>query len=253
MGKAMKQFIILFFITLLFAYSCISKKEKEELVMQNEELQAELNRAQMAVSMLEEVGSLMDSIDEARNALKIELEAGTGYDDYVTQMQEINDYVKDTEAKIEQMERELVQSAAKNQSYTRAINRLKNDLAEKTEEINQLQALVEKYKKDNAELFDVVDMQLSEIMDLNEEIQLKKEELELMENKVREMMKKAQMNEADSYFALGEAMEEAARRTKLAPRKRKETYMEALEYYKKSLAFGREDAQSKIDELEKKI
>ena len=36
-------------------------------------------------------------------------------------------------------------------------------------------------------------------------------------------MKKAQMSEADSYFALGEALEEAAKRTKLAPKKKKET------------------------------
>lgn len=249
----MKQSAILFLSLIILSFSCVSKKENDKIVMENEELQAELNRAQVAVAMLEEVGALMDSIDEARNALKIELEAGTAYDDYVSQMEDINEYVKFTEAKIQQMENELIQSSAKNQSYIRTINRLKQDLAEKTEEINQLQAMVEKYKKDNAELFDVVDMQLSEIMDLNEEIQLKREELEYMETKVQEMMKKAQMTEADSYFALGEALEEAARRTKLAPRKRKESYREAIEYYKKSLAFGREDAQAKIDALEKKI
>ena len=74
-----------------------------------------------------------------------------------------------------------------------------------------------------------------------------------MENRVQEMMKKAQVSEADSYFALGEALEEAARRTKLAPKKRKETYREAIEYYKQALAFGREDAQEKINALEEKI
>ena len=90
-------------------------------------------------------------------------------------------------------------------------------------------------------------------MDLEDEIAYKMEELNLIENRILEIMIKSQMSEADSYFALGEALEEAARRTKLAPKKRKETYREAIEIYKKALAFGREDAQEKIDALEKKI
>jgi tetratricopeptide (TPR) repeat protein len=99
----------------------------------------------------------------------------------------------------------------------------------------------------------MMDLQEAEIYDLEEEITMKLEELELIENRILEIMKKSQMTEADSYFALGEALEEAARRTKLAPKKRKETYKEAIEIYKKAIAFGREDAQAKIDELEKKI
>ena len=66
-------------------------------------------------------------------------------------------------------------------------------------------------------------------------------------------MVKSQMTEADAFFARAEAMEEAAKRTKLAPKKRKETYAEALELYKKALAYGRADAEAKITELEGKI
>jgi TPR repeat protein len=99
----------------------------------------------------------------------------------------------------------------------------------------------------------MVDLRETEIDDLEQEIKLKLEELDFVENKIQEMMKKAQISEADSYYALGEALEEAARRTKLARKKKKETYKEALEYYQKALAFGREDAQEKIDELQEKI
>ncbi len=221
--------------------------------MENEELRAELNRAQMAVSTLEEVGTLMDSIDNARNALKLELEAGTDYDDYVKRMNDINNYVTSTEAKLEQLEKDMDASASKNQAYIKTISRLKKDLAAKTTEITQLQGTVEKYKKENTDLLDIVDLRETQIDDLEEEINMKLEELDLLENRVQEMMKKAQISEADSYFALGEALEEAARRTKLAPKKKKETYREAIEYYKQALAFGREDAQEKIDALEEKI
>ncbi len=249
----MKLLTTLSMLSVLFLYSCGSSKESEKIQMENEELKAELTRAQMTISTLGEVGSLIDSIDKARNALRLELEAGTNYDDYVDRMKDINDYVKETEVKIDQLESELNKSSANKQAYMKTISRLKNDLASKTKEIASLQSKVEKYKKENSDLLNIVDLQDAEIMDLEDDIAYKKEELNLIENRIQEIMKKSQMSEADSYFALGEALEEAARRTKLAPKKKKETYREAIEIFKKALAFGREDAQEKIDALEKKI
>jgi hypothetical protein len=61
------------------------------------------------------------------------------------------------------------------------------------------------------------------------------------------------MSEADAFYARAVAMEEAANRTKLAPRKKRETLKEALELYKKALSLGRTDAQKKIDQLSKDI
>lgn len=249
----MKRLVLLSLITAFFLASCMDKEENEKLKMENEVLTAELTRAQLAVSTLEEVGSLIDSIDKARNALKLELETGTNYDNYLSRMEDINNYVTDTEAKIDNLERELNKSSSKNQTYIRTISRLKNELGIKTNEIASLQTSVEKYKKENTNLLQAVDLQKSEIKDLEVEISMKMEELTLIENRIHELMKKSQMSEADSYYALGEALEEAAKRTKLAPKKRKETYTEAIEIYKKALAFGREDAQTKIDELEKKL
>lgn len=249
----MKRSITLFTFVLLAAFSCVPKAEKEKLEMENEELKAELTRAKMAATTLEEVGALMDSIDVARNALELNLEAGTEYDDYLKKMNNINSYVKNTEAKIAELEKNLNKTNANNQAYIRAIKRLKKDLAGKTQEIKKLQQTVENYKKENSNLLNTVDLKETEIMDLQDQIDMKMEELNLLENRVQEVMKSSQMTEADSYYTLGEALEEAARRTKLAPKKKKETYREAIEYYKKSLALGREDAQEKIDALQKKI
>ena len=249
----MKRTIALYLFAGIMTFACVPKEEKEKLEMENEELRAELNRAQMAVAVLEEVGTLIDSIDNARDALKVELEAGTDYDDYVKRMDDINEYVAQTEASLEKLEQELDAKSEKNQVYIRTISRLKKDLATKSKEISELQGTVEKYKQQNTDLLNIVDLRETQIDDLEEEITMKLEELNLLENRVQEIMKKAQVSEADSYYALGEALEEAARRTKLAPKKKKETYKEAVEYYKKALAFGREDAQDKIDALEKKI
>ena len=66
-------------------------------------------------------------------------------------------------------------------------------------------------------------------------------------------MIQSKMSEGDSYFARGAAVEEAANRTKLAPRKKKDTLKEALELYKKALSLGNDKAQAKVDELEKRV
>ena len=138
--------------------------------MENEELKAELTRAQMAVSTLEEVGSLIDSIDKARNALQLELEGGTDYEDYLQRMKDINSYVSDTEAKITALESELNKSSSNSQAYVRTINKLKSDLAGKTKEIAELQTSVETYKKENTDLLNTVDLKASEIADLESNI-----------------------------------------------------------------------------------
>jgi chromosome segregation ATPase len=207
----------------------------------------------MAVSTLEEVGTLMDSIDKARNALKLELEEGTQYNDYVDRMQDINNYVSETEQKLNNLEKELENSSSINKRYAGTIARLKKDLTAKGAEIAVLQENVEKYKSENNNLLNIVDLQTAEISDMEIDIEQKKEELTLLENRIQEIMIKSQMTEAEAYFARGEAVEEAARRTKLAPKKKKETYKEALELYKKAKAFGHEGCEDKITEIEKKI
>jgi chromosome segregation ATPase len=249
----MKKSVVLYLLAGFIVFSCVPKAEKEKLEMENEELRAELTRAQMAVTTLEEVGTLMDSIDKARNALKLDMEAGTNYNDYLERMNDINNYVNETEAKLNQLEQQLDKSSANNRAYLQTISRLKNELATKSQQVTELQSAVENYKKENTQLLSMVDIREAQITDLEEEISMKLEELGFLESRIQEIMKMSQVSEGDSYFALGEALEEAAKRTKLAPKKRKETYMEAIEYFKKAQAFGREDAQAKIDALEKKI
>jgi hypothetical protein len=91
------------------------------------------------------------------------------------------------------------------------------------------------------------------LSDKESQIQTKTQELSLIEAKVQEIMVQSKMSEGDSYFARAQAVEEAANRTKLAPRKKKETFKEALELYKKALSLGNDKAQRKIDALTKKV
>ncbi len=247
--------LMLFTLFSLFMYfsGCQMKQENEQLKLENEELKTDLQRAELTAAVLEEVGQMMDSIDAARNALRLDLEAGTSYEDYIVRMKAIRNYVQESEEKIAALEKEITDRSSKNGYYINTIAKLKKTLAEANSEVERLSSTVESYKGVNRELLKMVDLQESELADMDDEIRQKTEELELIEAKIQELMVKSQMTEADAYFARAEAMEEAARRTKMAPKKKKETYAEALELYKQALAYGRSDAEAKIKELEGKI
>jgi chromosome segregation ATPase len=201
---------------------------------------------------LVEVGTLMDSIDASRNMLRMDMVEGTTYEDYTSRMQELNRYVKETERKIDDLEQALQKSQGAASTYAKQIKKLKADLDARNKEIVVLQETVEKYRNENQNLVNLAEMQSAEIADKDIQIQTKEQELALIEARIQELMIQSKMTEADAYYARAEAVEEAANRTKLAPKKKKETLLEALELYKKSLSLGKQEAQAKITELENK-
>lgn len=247
------KYTILGIIGLMTIWSCDINNEREKLRVAKDSLEAELIVAKRAVSALDEVGKMMDSIDSNRDAIRLDMQEGLQYDEYVDRMKDLNEYVKRSEKRIKDLEMDLHKSEATKSTYATAISRLKNDLAKKNEEIIELQKLVEDYKSENTELLSLVELKESQLADAEIDIMQKKQELNLLETRIQELMIEAKMTEADAYYARAAAVEEAANRTKLAPRKKKDTYQEALDLYKKALEKGREDAQAKIDELKEKV
>jgi len=228
-------------------------KEKAELQSQVDSLRIELETSQRVASTLIEVGVLMDSIDANRQLLRVNMVEGTTYDDYTSRMKDLNQYVKNTERKITDLENALKNSQGLSSSYARQIKKLKDDLQAKTNEILKLQEQVEKFRNENQNLINLAEMQSAEIADKEIQISAKEQELALIEARIQELMIQSKVSEADAYYARAQAVEEAANRTKLAPKKKKETLQEALELYKKSLSLGKQEAQGKINELEKKL
>jgi uncharacterized protein YhaN len=244
--------ILVYVLPLALLLASCDTKEKDQLKSQVDSLKVELETSQKMAQTLTEVGTLMDSIDASRQLLRVNMVEGTTYDDYSSRMKDINSYVKDTQKKIDDLESSVKKSGANAAAFSKTIKKLKADLEAKTKEITDLQETVEKYKSENQNLITTVGMQEAEISDKNTQIEAKEQELALIEARIQELMIQSKMSEADAYFARGQAVEEAANRTKLAPRKKKETYREAIELYKKSLSLGKEEAQARITELEKK-
>lgn len=245
----------IFGCTLLMGLLLIScdTKEKEELRTQVDSLKRELQTSKEMAETLTEVGTLMDSIDASRQLLRVNMVEGTTYDDYSSRMQDLNTYVKETQDKISNLERSLKTSNANSSLYAKTIKKLKADLDARTQEITMLQEQVEKFRSENENLINTVGLQEAEIADKQSMIDAKTQELALIEARVQELMIQSKISEADAYFTRAQAVEEAANRTKLAPKKKKETFREAIELYKKALSLGKNEAQAKIDELEKRI
>ncbi len=245
-----KNLITLFVAALVFV-SCSNKSEK--LQSQVDSLKAELQTNQKFVQTLQDVGVLMDSIDANRQLLRVNMVEGTTYAAYTSRMKDINNYVKDTQGKIEDLEKTLKKSKGTSNAYAATIKKLKADLESKSMEIIKLQEQVASLGSENQNLITTTNLQQAEINDKAAQIETKKQELDLLEEKIQQVQIQSKVSEADSYFARAEAVEEAANRTKLAPRKKKDTYKEAIELFKKSLSLGKTEAQARIDALSKKI
>jgi chromosome segregation ATPase len=233
-------------------FSC-DKQEKEAMQKQIDSLNIELERSQQMSQTLTEVGTLMDSIDASRQMLRVNMVEGTTYDDYASRMKDLNAYIKETSQKIAMLEKNLKGSNANARKLANTIQQLKNALQQKTNDVAALEEQVEKYRNENANLISTVDLQEKEITAKQAQIEAKEQELALIEARVQELMIQAKVSEADAYYTRGLAIEEAADRTKLAPRKKKETLKEAVELYRKALSLGKEEAQAKITELEKRL
>ncbi len=227
--------------------------EKETMQRKIDSLNIELLRSQKMSESLAEVGTLLDSIDASRRLLRLDMVEGTSYDDYSARMRDLNNYVRQTESKIDALEQSLRNSSGASTKLTRTIARLRADLQSKTQEISMLQEQVETYRNENKNLVSIVELQDAEILDKQAEIEAKTQELAFIEARVQELMIQSKISEADAYFTRAAAVEEAANRTRLAPRKKKETLREAIELYKKALSLGKNEAQAKIDELEERL
>src|SRR5882724_7418549 len=245
-----KNLLILVAAAFTFA-ACDNKSEK--LQTQVDSLKVELQTNQKFVEILQEVGTLMDSIDANRQLLRVNMVEGTTYADYTARMKDINNYVKDTQGKIEDLEKSLKKSKGAANAYAVTIKKLKADLEAKNVEISKLQDLVASLGNENRNLITTNELQQAEINDKSSQIETKKQELALLEEKIQQVQLQSKVSEADSYYARAQAVEEAANRTKLAPRKKKETYKEAIELYKKAQSLGKKEAQAKIDALSKKV
>lgn len=230
-----------------------NSKELARLRTENDSLRNELATRHNLLTGLTDIKVLLDSIDANRNSLRSNLSEGTSYEDFTARLRDINEFVKLSEEKIDLIQNALKESKHEAGAYLMLVDALKSEVKIRMEEIVKLEEEVSRYQQENQGLQQQIRLKEDEVKDINIKISEKQQELLLLEARVEAMIKNFKVTEADAYYARARAVEEAARRTKLAPGKRRETYREALELYKRSLSLGKQEAKKDIANLEKKL
>jgi hypothetical protein len=206
-------------------------------------LKRELHSGGKVVNAVVTVSSLLDSIDATRHTMRVH--KANGMEGYDQRMLELKDYVRLTEEKISELEANMVETNVNSESYLVIITALKDELRLRNEEMGLID---DDSNLNNEELLRGVQLE-----DVEARLEVKRIELMMLNMQVAEMVRQMAISEAEGFFIEASALEEAARRTKLAPYKRKQTYRQAIGLYEKALAKGKKEAQAKIDELQTKV
>lgn len=235
----------LFLMLLIFAGLSSCSSETAQLKRENDSLRNQILNSKKLVEALKTVNVLLDSIEVTRHTVRLASAEDHGGNDYTQRMTELKDYVKTTEGKIRELEASLAENTLNAESYMVIIDALKDELRIRNEEIGLME--------ENADLNTEVNIKTAQLSEIELRLESKKNELKLFQIRINELVRTMKITEADSYFAQAGALEEAARRTKLAPNKKRETYEEALTLYEKAVSLGKKEAKVKVAELKTKI
>jgi len=241
----------IFFLLLLIG--CTSKDQLTKLQSENDSLKQQLSASQEMLFTFRDVGSLIDSIDQSRNALRVNIVEGTPYFSYTERLKEINNYIQSSQQKISNLEATVKEYGQQSLAYEMLVAALKDELTIAIDDMRRMEERVSKTLKDNKDVNQIVKLQRANLEDFQFQLDAKYEEVKLFEVRIQELTQKLQITEADALYAQAQALELAAKRTKLAPRKKRETYQQALDLYKKAEQAGHPQAQAKIKDLNARV
>jgi len=229
--NTMKKYLLGLMVIVVMALASCDTKEKAVLQHKVDSLSVQLATSREVEKSMNEVGVLLDSIDASRKSLKVEMIEGGSYADYVTRLQQINSYVKQTEAKLATLEKSNKNSSKASAS---AIRRLKADLEKQSQEIVELQLQIATARNENTALWTKVNQKDSVLSIKDQVIKVNESDIVSLEKLVNDTQAENKLAVANLYFDQAKALELAADRTHFAARKKKETRREALELYKLS-------------------
>lgn len=233
-------------ISMLVIAGCSKMQEEAQLQETStvDSLLQVVEEHRYAVALLSQVGMYMDSIDENRKLIAIDLETGVTEEDYIKRMKSLNEYTKKAEWTIAELEKSRG-------AYATQVKRLKKQILELGDQIAMLQMSVEEYKSKNANLEDEVKLTREQLLDTQVALNYNENSLDEAQDKVAELDEKLTLSEAETFYAKGEGLELMASRIEFAPKRKKQTLEQSLSHYQEAIKLGYVPAKARAESIQK--
>lgn len=237
----------LFALALVILSACQSGEKKENAALEKEldSVNQELVETRQALMDSQQVKALLDSIDASRKIVITPIGGETESQSNLNRLNDINDYVKDINLKMDQMEKSIKYV----NSMATSIIKLQADVEMRTQKIAKLEA--EAKKVDANDRSNVVTVQRKDST-LAAFIKTCQNDIAVLQKTMEEVHVQNNMATANLYYKQAETLASMAESVTTTSR-RKLVKREALELYKISLSLGKKEAAQRISVLEREL
>jgi hypothetical protein len=163
-------------------------------------------------------------------------------------LENINAAVRDRNINLAMMEETVRTSHIRHQGFLQIVDALKGEVSDRVDEVEVLTDSVNFHASISYELFENAKLQDEALTSMYQELESRELKLAELERRAHALK---ESTEGEIYYVKGQKAEDAARRIRLAPQKRKEAFREALELYRKSYSLGKQEASIRITSIEK--
>lgn len=241
----LKRLFTVSLAVILAACQSEQKKENASLERQLDSVNQELNDTRQALMDSQQVRALLDSIDASRQIVSTPMSGETQSQNNLNRLSDINDYVKDINLKMDQMEKSIKYV----NSMATSILKLQADVEMRTQKIARLEAEAKKVSLNDRKSVITVQRKDSTMAAF---IRTCQNDIAVLQKTMEEVHAQNSAATANLYYKQAEALTSMADNVGTAA-KRKFVKREALEMYKISLSLGKKEAEQRISALQREL
>lgn len=237
----------LFTISLVILTACqtYEKRDNARLERELDSVNQELAETRQALMDSQQVRALLDSIDASRKIIVTSMGGETDSKNNLNRLSDINDYVKDINMKMDQMDKSIKYV----NSMAASILKLQADVEIRTQKIARLEAEARKISPDGKTGLLTIQRKDSTLAAF---IKACQNDITVLQKTMEEVHARNNAATANLYYKQAETLASMADNAGTVA-KRKFVKREALEMYKISLSLGKKEAEQRISTLEREL
>lgn len=232
---------------LILLVACQSRENMDNATLERQldSVNQELAETRQALMDSQQVKALLDSIDASRRVVVTPVGGETESENNLNRLSDINEYVKDINLKMDQMERSIKYV----NSMATSILKLQADVEMRTQKIAKLEAEAKKVNADDRSNVLTVQRKDSTLAAF---IKTCQKDIAVLQKTMEEVHAQNNTATANLYFKQAETLAAMSDNVGTAA-KRKFVKREALEMYKISLSLGKKEAEQRISALQHEL